>query len=69
MEIVLNGEKREVPDGLNLSRLVEFLGLVPQHLAIEFNLRIVKHERWSEEYLRRGDKIEIVHFVGGGRRL
>jgi thiamine biosynthesis protein ThiS len=66
MEILLNGEKKSIPEGLNLSGLIEFLQLRPQQLAIELNFQIVKSNRWNEVYLSRGDKIEIVHFVGGG---
>jgi thiamine biosynthesis protein ThiS len=69
MEIFLNGEGREVPDGLNILQLVEFLGLNPQRLAIEHNLQIVKRDRWPERYLSSGDKVEIVHFVGGGAAM
>jgi thiamine biosynthesis protein ThiS len=69
MEIFLNGERREVPDGLNIFQLVEFLGLNPQRLAIEHNLQIVKRDRWHERYLSSGDKVEIVHFVGGGAAM
>jgi thiamine biosynthesis protein ThiS len=69
MEIFLNGERREVPDGLNILQLVEFLGLNPQRLAIEHNLQIVKRDRWPERYLSSGDKVEIVHFVGGGAAM
>jgi thiamine biosynthesis protein ThiS len=69
MEIFLNGERREVPDGLNILQLVEFLGLNPQRLAIEHNLQIVKRDRWPERHLSSGDKVEIVHFVGGGAAM
>jgi thiamine biosynthesis protein ThiS len=66
MEIFLNGEARKIPDGLNIYQLVEFLQLSPHRLAIEHNLQIVKRDRWQESYLASGDRVEIVHFVGGG---
>ncbi len=66
IEIFLNGEKREVVDGMTLSELISSLGLAPQRLAVEHNLQIVKRERWVESSLSEGDKVEIVHFVGGG---
>ena len=66
IEIFLNGEKREVIDGMTLLELICSLGLAPQRLAIEHNLQIVKRERWADGSLSEGDKVEIVHFVGGG---
>lgn len=66
MEIFLNGEKRVVPDELSLSELVKLLELSPERLAIEHNLQIVKRDLWGERRLSNGDKVEIVHFVGGG---
>jgi thiamine biosynthesis protein ThiS len=54
---------------LNILQLVEFLGLNPHRLAIEHNLQIVKRDRWHERNLSSGDKVEIVHFVGGGAAM
>jgi thiamine biosynthesis protein ThiS len=68
-EILLNGEKRTIPENLNLEGMVQFLGLTPERLAIELNFQVVKKEKWSEKYLSNGDRVEIVHFVGGGSQM
>jgi len=66
MTIQLNGESRDVPDGLNLAALVEQLGMKPDRVAVELNLEIVPRANWESTQLKNGDKLEIVHFVGGG---
>ena len=67
MLIKLNGEEREVPAGTTLQGLVELLGLAPERLAVEHNLRVARRADWAATELREGDKVEVVHFVGGGR--
>ena len=66
VEIVVNGETRELKSGTTVEELVRELGLVPDRLAIEYNLHILKKKRWSTTALANGDRLEIVHFVGGG---
>lgn len=66
MEIEVNGERREAPEGSSLSDLVASLSLSPERLAIERNREVIPRAAWSETLLGHGDKIEIVHFVGGG---
>ena len=66
MEVVLNGERRQVPDGLNLEGLLQHLGIKSERVAIEHNRRIVKRDDWAQAKVQAGDELEIVHFVGGG---
>jgi|tagenome__1003787_1003787.scaffolds.fasta_scaffold20885624_2 thiamine biosynthesis protein ThiS len=66
MHLVINGEDKELSSLSNLASLVEQLGLQADRLAVELNRDIVPRARWSETELRDGDKLEIVHFVGGG---
>lgn len=66
IEIIVNGETREVARGASVADLINDLDLTPQRLAIELNLSILPRAKWSETELRSGDKLEIVHFVGGG---
>jgi sulfur carrier protein len=66
MQIHLNGEIRDVPDGCSLQELLDQLGLKAERLAIELNHEIVRRHYWPETFLRAGDRLEIVHFVGGG---
>ncbi|MBZ5568625.1 MAG: sulfur carrier protein ThiS [Acidobacteriia bacterium] len=68
MRIVINGDEREVEAGdPTLAALVEQLGIKSDRVAVELNREIVARERWLGTRLREGDRLEIVHFVGGGR--
>jgi len=64
--LLLNGARREVADGSSLAQLIETLGLAPERIAIELNQSVVRRSEWSTTELREGDRIEVVHFVGGG---
>lgn len=66
MEIHLNGETRAVDAGLDLARLVEALSLPSKRIAVELNGDVVRRADWSQTRVSDGDKIEVVHFVGGG---
>lgn len=66
MTIEINGEPRSFEDGLTLSLLLERLGMKSDRVAVELNRDIVPRERWTETQIRDGDRLEIVHFVGGG---
>jgi sulfur carrier protein len=66
MDIVLNGEARSVPDGLTAQQLIEQLGLAGRRLALEVNEQIVPRSRFEAHSLRPGDRVEIVHAIGGG---
>ena len=66
MWLLLNGERREVGDGVSLAQLIDTLGLAPERIAIELNQRVVRRAEWAAKELKENDRIEIVHFVGGG---
>jgi len=66
LQIQVNGEARDVPEGLNVSTLLIHLGLNPARVAIERNLDILPRSAWEGTLLSPGDRFEIVHFVGGG---
>lgn len=68
MWLLLNGERREVADGLSLSQLVTALDLPPERIAVELNQRVVRRVDWPKLALQENDRLEIVHFVGGGLR-
>lgn len=68
MQLTINGEERRFADLPNLAALVEQLGMKGDRVAVELNRDIVPRARWSETPLRDGDRLEIVHFVGGGSR-
>ena len=66
MNLTINGEARILFPAATLSALVEQLGMKSDRVAIELNRAIVPRERWPETSLQDGDRLEIVHFVGGG---
>ena len=66
MIIQVNGERREVVEALSLSNLIDQLELSPQRIAIELNKEVVRRSNWNSIVLRENDRVEIVHFVGGG---
>ncbi|HTM89079.1 MAG TPA: sulfur carrier protein ThiS [Terriglobales bacterium] len=66
MKLQINGEERELAEGLNLAALLEQLGMKPDRVAVELNREIVSRHLWSQIRLRAGDRLEIVQFVGGG---
>ena len=66
MNLTINGELRIFPFAGSLEALVEQLGMKSDRVAIELNREIVPRDRWSQTSLRDGDRLEIVHFVGGG---
>ena len=68
MLIEVNGERRDVPDAVTLDGLVTHLALAPERLAIELNQRVVRRADWPATALNEGDRVEIVHFVGGGTK-
>jgi len=66
MRIEINGESREVQDGLTIGALLETLGLSERPVAVERNADIVPRAQHASTHLREGDKLEVVQFVGGG---
>ena len=64
--IHLNGEPQEIPEGLTLAALLERLNLPADRVAVERNLLIVPRDCWRETAVQPGDRLEVVHFVGGG---
>jgi sulfur carrier protein len=66
MHLTVNGEENDYPGITTVVSLVEHLGLKPDRLAIELNHDIVPRSQWATTPLSEGDRLEIVHFVGGG---
>ena len=62
----MNGEPRQLSEGIYIVDLLDKLGLKPERLAVEINERIVRRADWTTTTVADGDKVEIVHFVGGG---
>src|SRR5579872_1845304 len=66
VEITLNGEMRRLDRPLSVRSLVESLGLDPAKIAVERNLEIVPRSTYDQVAVGQGDRLEIVHFIGGG---
>jgi sulfur carrier protein len=72
MKLQINGEERvfsDAPAPFTLAALVEKLGMKSDRVAVELNRDIVPRDRWLETRLNEGDRLEVVHFVGGGLEL
>jgi thiamine biosynthesis protein ThiS len=68
MTVIVNGEPREIPENSDLASLLEILELAASRVAIELNQVVIRRADWQNTILRERDRIEIVHFVGGGSR-
>ena len=66
LEITVNGEKRQFPEGTTVAAMLESEGFSGGHVAVEINLDIVPQRFFKERELTAGDRVEIVSFVGGG---
>ncbi len=66
MQVRLNGELREIPDGLTVAGLLEHLGVKAQRVAVELNETVITKSLYGTQRIGQGDSVEIVAFVGGG---
>lgn len=67
MKLQINGEGHDFLVPLTLQTLLEQLGMKADRVAVELNRDIVPRDQWAKTALNDGDRLEIVHFVGGGR--
>ena len=66
MLLHINGDPRNFDGPLTLAALIEQLGMKTDRVAVELNRDIVPRDRWPQTQLADSDRVEIVHFVGGG---
>jgi len=66
MKLQINGESRDFEGPLTLTALIEMLGMKTDRVAVELNREIVPRDQWPNTSLTSDDRLEIVHFVGGG---
>jgi thiazole synthase len=66
LRVYVNGEARELSGPLSLAELITQLDLPAARIAVELNLAVVRCHDWNTTILKDEDRIEIVHFVGGG---
>ena len=69
MNLIINGEERAFEGVSNVAELIEKLGIKGDRVAVELNRDIVPRAQWTGTALKDGDRLEIVHFVGGGTIL
>ena len=66
MQLQINGQSRELPEGLTVASLLVLLKVKAPRVAVEVNAEVVVKARHAQTALKPGDEIEIVTFVGGG---
>ncbi len=66
MTIIVNGESKEIVQGTTIAKLIDSLGVKVQVMAAAVNMEIVKKDKWDTHILHEGNKVELLHFVGGG---
>ncbi len=66
IKIILNGEEKEFNEKLTISELIQNFELDAKKIAIELNLEIIDPKFYKSKFLQNNDKLEIVHFIGGG---
>jgi sulfur carrier protein len=66
MHLFVNGEEKDCPVATTLAQFIAHMGMKGDRVAVELNREIVPRAQWPETPLHEGDRLEIVHFVGGG---
>ena len=66
MKVFVNGESKNLSGTPSLSELITQLDLPAARIAVELNREVVRRSDWSSTMLKEDDRVEIVHFVGGG---
>jgi sulfur carrier protein len=66
MNVLINGESRSLPEGASLQDVINLLQLQGRRLAVEINTEIVPRSLHADRQLCEGDRVEIVHAIGGG---
>ena len=67
MKVFVNGDEKDFSPGMSLAELITQLDLPAPRIAIELNREVVRRSDWGSTMLKDEDRIEIVHFVGGGK--
>lgn len=66
MKVTVNGKAMDVPEGSTIERLLDDLAVRRQYIAVALNREVAPRSRYSDTVLRDGDRVEIVHPMGGG---
>ena len=66
MIITVNGETKEIQGDITVLKLLQELKILDKVMAVAINMEIVKKENWAKHKIKENDKLELLHFVGGG---
>ena len=66
MKVWINGESKDLSDGMRLADLIQSLGIRPETVVSELNLKIIQAAERAQARLSDGDRVELIQFVGGG---
>ena len=66
ISIIVNGQKQQIEENTTIKALLQRLGIEEKTMASAVNMEVVKKEAWEKHVLKEGDKVEFLHFVGGG---
>ena len=66
MNIKVNGENRNIENGISLEELFNSLDIQTQIMASAINMKVIKQDKWHSTILAENDEVEFLHFVGGG---
>ena len=69
MTIVVNGNQTDIRERSTISDLITQLGLKAERVAVELNKKIIRRAEWDAITISEGDRLEVVHFVGGGSKI
>lgn len=69
MTVIVNGNQTVITEGSGIGELIKSLHLNPERVAVELNRRIIRRADWGSTTISEGDRVEIVHFVGGGEAI
>lgn len=66
IDVEVNGERLQLPQDSTVDQLIQTMALTEQRLAVELNLDVIPRSQYSKQRLQPGDRVEIVHAIGGG---
>lgn len=66
MQVTINGEAKTIPDSITAAALIQELDLAGKRIAIEVNQTIIPRSKLDNHQIQPGDRVEIVHAIGGG---
>ena len=67
LNVIVNGNQIDIAEGSGIHQLIKSLDLNPERVAVEVNRRLIRRVNWDSTTISEGDRVEIVHFVGGGK--